>query len=268
MNTLVPAPLLVRPSAGVLMHSVFEANPDVSASYSPDLPEVFCHALGVCRESQRAITVAEVAARTGHSAAVIGVVLSELAELDLVRSVCAPARAERLRTWAALERQVPVAVAVVKLLVVGTDREQAHLALASLAQEGPWRLQNDPCVEVATRRIAPDLDMLALGVSGLGSGSSVWSDACREAFGAVVITGPSPKELTSTRESLSTLRAAGVPVVVLIHHDAEGEVDTDMVRACMGLPDHTPVVIGDVYRRGVCEALMDLCSTLMNGGRR
>lgn len=59
-----------------------------------------------------------------------------------------------------------------------------------------------------------------------------------------------------------------MPVMVLVHHHAEGEVDTDMVRACMGLPGCTPVVLRDVYRRGVCEALMDQCSMLTNGGPR
>ena len=57
-------------------------------------------------------------------------------------------------------------------------------------------------------------------------------------------------------------------MVVLVHEADEGEVDTDVVRACLGLSQRVPVVIGDVYGRGACEALMDLCSALMNGGGR
>lgn len=267
MSALVPAPLLVRPSTAVIMHTMVEANTVVPASYEPDLPEVFCQALRVCRDLGRAVTVAELAARTGHSPAVTGVAIAELADLDLVRVVRAPAWAQRLRVWATHTRPVPVAVSVIKTLIVSTLPEHTQHALADLGGTGPWRLQGPPVIEVATTRIAPDLDLLALGISGLGGMSPVWGDVCREAFGAVLITGPGAEELDAVRESLLALCAFGVPVVVLVHQDGTGEVDTDVVRACLGLPSHTPVVVGDVHERGVCEALMDLCSARMNGGQ-
>src|SRR5699024_1572857 len=65
-----------------------------------DPPELFRHCLQVCRDSERAMTVAELAARMGHSPAVLGVVVAELADVDLVRLVRVPAWAERLRAWA------------------------------------------------------------------------------------------------------------------------------------------------------------------------
>lgn len=268
MSALVPASLLVRPSTGVVMHSLIEANPAVPLSYEPDLPELFRHCLQVCRDLERAVTVAELAARMGHSPAVLGVVVAELADVDLVRLVRAPAWAERLRAWATLTRPVPVAVSVIKTLIVSARQDHTHGALTKLSGDGPWRLQESPRIEVTTTRLAPDLDMLALGISDLGVASPVWEDVCRDAFGAVVISRDSKGELAATRESLLALREAGVPVVVLVHEADEGEVDTDVVRACLGLSQRVPVVIGDVYGRGACEALMDLCSALMNGSGR
>ena len=268
MSSLVPAPLLVRPSNGVVMHSLVQANPAVPASYEPDLPEVFCQTLRVCRDLGRALTVAELAARMGHSPAVVGVVVAELADVDLVRLVRAPAWAERLRAWATLTHPVPVAVSVIKTLILSTRQDHVHSALTRLSGDGPWRLQESPRIEVATTRLAPDLDMLALGISDPGRESPVWGDVCREAFGAVVISTDSRWELAATRESLLALHEAGVPVVVLVHETDEGEVDTDVVRAYLGLSQRVPVVIGDVHGRGGCEALMDLCSALMNGGGR
>lgn len=268
MSALVPAPLLVRPSAAVVMHTTVEANPAVPSSYQPDLPEAFCQVLQLCRGLGRSVTVAELAARTCHSPAVAGVAVAELADLDLVRVVRAPAWAQRLRAWATRTRPVPVAVSVIKTLVVSALAEYTRHALADLGGVGPWRLQGPPVIEVATTRIAPDLDLLALGVSALGGASPVWGDMCREAFGAVLITGPGAKELNAARESLLPLREFGVPVVVLVHQDGAGDVDTDVVRACLGLSAHIPVVVGDVHERGMCEALMDLCSARMNGGRR
>src|SRR5699024_8037187 len=82
------------------MHSLIEANPAVPLSYEPDLPELFRHCLQVCRDLERAVTVAELAARMGHSPAVLGVVVAELADVDLVRLVRVPAWAEQLRAWA------------------------------------------------------------------------------------------------------------------------------------------------------------------------
>lgn len=246
------------------MHSLIEANPAVPISYEPDLPELFRRALRECRELERAVTVAELAARMGHSPAVVGVVVTELADADLVRVVRTPAWAERLRTWATLTRPVPVAV--IKTLIVSTRQDHTHSALTRLSGDGPWCLQESPRIEVATTRLAPDLDMLALGISDLGGASPGWGDVCREAFGAVVVTRDSPQELAATCEGLLALREADVPVVVLVHETEEGEVDTDVVRACLGLPSRTPVVVGDVHGRGPCEALMDLCSALMSGG--
>ncbi|GAA1117789.1 MarR family transcriptional regulator [Nocardiopsis metallicus] len=268
MSAQAPASLLVRPSSGVVMHSLIEANPAVPISYEPDLPELFRRSLRVCRELERAVTVAELAARMGHSPAVVGVVVTELADADLVRVVRAPAWAERLRVWATLTRPVPVAVSVIKTLIVSTRQDHTHSALTRLSGDGPWCLQESPRIEVATTRLAPDLDMLALGISGLGGASPVWWDVCREAFGAVVVSQDSGWELAATRESLLVLREAGVPVVVLVQETDEGEVGTDVVRACLGLSQRVPVVIGDVHGRGACEALMDLCSALMSGGGR
>ena len=270
MSALVPAPLLVRPSTAVVMHTMIEVNPAVPSSYEPDLPEVFCQALRVCRGLERAVTVAELAAHAGHSPAVTGVVVAELADLDLVRVVRAPAWAQRLRAWATSSRPglVPVAVSVIKTLIVSTVGEHTQHALADLGGAEPWRLSGPPVIEVAATRIAPDLELLALGISGLGGASPVWGDVCREAFGAVLITGPASEELDAARESLLALHAFGVPVVVLIHQDGTGEVDTDVVRACLGLSARTPVVVGDVHERGVCEALMDLCSARMNVEQR
>lgn len=268
MTLRCPAPLLVRPSTALVMHSLVEANAAVPSGYVPDLPELFCHCLRVSRELSRAVTVAELAARMGHSPAVVGVVVAELTELDLVRLVRAPAWAERLRTWATFTQQVPVAVSVIKTLIISARQDHTHSALTELAGDGPWLLQESPLIEMATTRIAPDLDMLTLGISGLGEGSPAWGDVCREAFGAVVITGHTPPELDAARESLLALHAVSVPVVVLVHETDEDEVDTDVVRACLGLAEHTPVVVGDVHGRGTCEALMDLCSARMSGGGR
>lgn len=268
MSTLAPASLLVRPSTGVVMHSLIEANPAVPLSYEPDLPELFRHCLQVCRDLERAVTVAELAARMSHSPAVVGVVIAELADVDLVRLVSAPARAERLRTWATGTRPVPVAASLIKMLIVSTEETHIHQALVSLAGAEPWPLQGWPRIQITTTRIAEDLDMLALGVSGLGNGSPVWSDVYRDVFGAVIVTGTTPQELTTAQESLRAVNAADVPTVLLVHQVDEDEVNTDVVRASVALPPHTPLVIGDVQGPGVCEAIMDLCSVLMSGGGR
>ncbi len=267
MNTTTPAPLLVQPSTGVLLHSLIQANPAVPTSYEPpDLPEVFGQTLRVCQELQRPITVAELAARMGHSPAVVGVIITELIALDLVHVVHAPAWATRLRTWATHNRPVPVASSVIKMLTIGTQTEHTQHALRSVAETGPWILQETPRIDIATTHLAQDLHMLTLGLNTLGSTSPVWGDVCREAFGAVLITGPETHELHAAHESLMVLHQAQVPVVVLVHHHDQDQVDTDVVRAVLGLPEET-LVVGDVHGRGVCDAVMDLCSTLVKEGR-
>lgn len=268
MSALAPAPLRVRPSTGVVMHSLVQANTAVPVAYEPDLPDVFCQVLRVCRELGRALTVAELAAHMEHSPAVAGVVVAELAALDLVRVVRAPAWAERLRSWATRTRPVPVAASVIKLLAVGVRGEHTHQALVGLAGTGPWCLQEAPRIEIAATCLAEDLEMLVLGVTGLGAASPVWGDVCREAFGAVVITTSEAKDLAAAHESLVALRDASVPAVVLVHETGDGEVDTEVVRASLGLSARTPLVVGDVHGRGACEAIMDLCSALMGGDRR
>lgn len=269
MTAATPAPLVVRPPTGVLMHSLIQSNPAVPATYeADDLSEEFCHTLQACREMEEAVTVAELAARTGHSPAVAGVIVTELVTLDLVHVVRAPAWAERLRMWAAHSRPVPVASSVVKMLVVSTQDEHTHHALTNLAETGPWRLQKTPRIDIATARLAHDLQMLTLGFSALGSTSPIWADVCRAAFGAVVITGPEPQDLTTIHENLKVLWQAEVPVVVLVHHgEVEGDVDIDVVRASLRLPVYTPVVVGEARKRGVCDAVMALCTSLMNEGR-
>lgn len=268
MNASGPTAFLVRPSAAVVMHTMIQVNSAVPVAYEPELPEVVCRYLQVCRELDRAVTVAELAARMGHSPAVAAVVIAELADLDLVRVVRAPAWAERLRIWATSTRPVPVATSLIKMLIISAQEVHTHQALVSLAGDSPWSLQGWSQIMITATRLAEDLDLLALGVSGLGGSSPVWGDLCREAFGAVVITGTKPQELTAAHESLRSLNATNVPAVLLVHQVDEGEVDTDVVRASVGLPAHAPLVVGDVQGRGTREAIMDLCSALMSGGGR
>lgn len=268
MSSAAPTPLLVRPSHGVLMHSLIQSNPAVPAAYEPDLPDVFRQTLRLCRELEHAVTVAELAARMERSPAVVGVAITELNSLDLVRVVRAPAWAERLRAWATLAQPIPVVASVIKVLVVGVRSEHTHQALAGLAGNGPWCLQEGPRIEITTTRVAEDLEMLALGVTALSGTSRASADVCREAFGAVVVTSPETRDLGAAHESLVVLHDANVHAVVLVHETAEREVDTDAVRARLSLSADTPLVVGDLHGRGARDAIMDLCSVLMGGGRR
>lgn len=269
MSTAAPAPLLVRPSTGMVMHSLIQANPAVPASYQPpDVPKMFFQTLQVCRELGRAVTVAELAARVGHSPAVAAVAATELAALDLVRVVRAPALAERLRTWATHTRPIPVVASVIKILAVGAQQQYTRHAVADLTEAEPWCLQGTPRVELATAHMAQDLQMLTLGVTGLNLASPVRDDVCRGAFGALVITGPARCDLATSHQSLVALHQANVPVVVLVHQTEDEPVDIDVVRASLGLSARTPVVVADVQNHGACQAVMDLCSSLMSGGRR
>lgn len=250
------------------MHSLVQSNPAVPAVYEPDLPDVFRQALRLCRELEHAVTAAELAARLGCSPAVVGVAITELNSLDLVRVLHAPAWAERLRAWATRAQPVPVVASVIKVLVVGTRGEYTRQTLTGLTGIGPWRLQEEPRIEVATTRVSEDLEMLVLGVTTMNDTSQVCADVCREAFGAMVVTGPETRDLGAVHESLVALRDANVPAVVLVHETSDRGVDTDVVRAWLGLSADTPLVVGDLYEHGAREAVMDLCSALMDGGRR
>lgn len=261
------APFWVRPSTGVAMHSLVDANPDVPASYEPELPKALGRCLQVLREVNRTVTVAEVAARTGHPLAVAAVVVTELATLDLVRVVRAPAWAHRLRAWAAGSPAAPVVAAVIKVLIICEQEEVAHQASLSLSGDGPWLLQGQPRIEITTTRVAEDLNLLALSVSDLESASPLWSDLRRDTFGAVIITGTTPQDLKVAHESLTAV-TPDVPAVLLVHEADETTVDTDVVRASVGLSTHTPLVVGDARGHGVREAIMDLCSARMNGVER
>jgi len=250
------------------LHSLTRANPDVPTAYEPDLPEVSCEALRVCRDLGRSVTVAELAARLGCPAALAGVVVTDLAALDLVRVLRGPARAERLRAWAGDARSVPAVPSVVKLLVVGADEECTHEALTQMGDAGPWLLPKVSHVEISTAHVSEDLELLALGVTRPDCDGALWHDLCREAFGAVVTTGADPCDLAMADEVLPMLAEAGIPVTVLITDSGEQGVATDVVRACLGLSEHTPLVVGDLRGRGVRDAVMDLCSSLMGEGDR
>ncbi len=266
MSTIAPAPLTVRPGVRVLMDTLVRATPSIPASYRPDLPELAVSVWRLCRDTEHPVTVAELAARLGFSPALAGVLVCDLAQVDLLRIVRFPALAARLRSWACVGPAESPVPRVAKLLVVGSHPEQVRRCLAHLTRGEPFPLDPGCGVDVAVARVAEDLHLLGLGVAVEAHHPS-WADLCRDAFGALVITDPA--EPTHTADRIAVLRALGVPMVALVPVHDGAEPTPEQVRQTVGLADDVPVVAADMNTSTASAGgLMDLCTYLESGGHR
>lgn len=267
MTTLTPEPLTVRPGPRVLMDTLVRATLSVPASYRPELPELTASAWRVCRDLDHPVTVAELAARLSLSPALAGVLVCDLAQLDLLRVVRFPDLEARLRSWASgSPAELPVP-RVAKLLIVGDHAEDVRRCLKSLSGTSPLPLDRSPGVDIAVTRIAEDLHLLGIGVSGMDAANASWTDLCRHAFGALVITDP--VEPARTADRAEVMRALGVPLAVLVPMWEGTESTPEQVREAVGLTGDVPVVTADLDSSTAgAGGLMDLCTHLENGGRR
>lgn len=267
MSTIAPAPLTVRPGTRVLMDTLVRATPSIPASYQPDLPELAVSVWRLCLDAEHPVTVAELAARLGFSPTLAGVLVCDLAQVDLLRIVRFPALAARLRSWACggpADGPVPH---VAKLLVVGNQPKQVRRCLSHLTRREPFPLDLGCGVDVAVARIAEDLHLLGLGATMKAHHPS-WVDLGRDAFGALVIIDPA--EPAHTADRIAVLRALSVPLVALVLVRDGAEPTPEQLRVAAGLADDVdPVVAADLdMSTASTEGLMDLCTYLENGGHR
>ncbi|WP_150236412.1 DUF742 domain-containing protein [Nocardiopsis quinghaiensis] len=266
MTVIAPAPLTVRPGTRVLMDTLVQATASIPVSYQPDLPELAAAAWRLCRGVGHPVTIAELAARLEFSPALTGVLVCDLAQLDLVRIVRFPALAARLRSWACdgpTETPVPQ---LAKLLIVGDNAEDVRQCLMHLTGADPLCLDGSARVDVTVARVAEDLHLLALGAA-LDAEDPSWTDLCRDAFGALVVTDPLEPDRAARR--VAALNAFGVPLAVLVPAHDSAEPTPGQIRMAVGLSDDVPVVIADLDSPAASTGgLMDLCTYLENGGHR
>ncbi|WP_160050936.1 DUF742 domain-containing protein [Nocardiopsis sp. FR4] len=266
MTSVAPTPLTVRPRTRILMDTLVQATPSVPASYRPDLPELAASVWRYCRGSGYPVTVAEIAARLGVSPALAGVVVCDLAQLDLVRVVRFPALAARLRSWACGGRVDPPVPQVAKLLVVGGPDGDVRRCLEHLADTGILSLHESPRVDLAVNRITQDLHLVGFGVV-VHAQAQVWADLCRDAFGALVVADPTTPEHTA--DLVKALREFGVALVVVVPVREDAEFSPEQIRATAGLTEDVPVVAADLDSpTSSAGGLMDLCTYLQSGGQR
>lgn len=248
MNPTPPPP--PRSTKAINLACLLEANPRaVQEAQGVRMGDVALAALHAARTLARPVTVAELAARLDEPIVRVATVAWELLGLQQVRRV--PSTIElrhRLRSWTYGTTPEP-SVRVDTLLLVGGPDCALHRALGQISSTGPLAVDRHlpGRMWVGSGQRSPDHHVLMLAASGLGEDDARWQDLLRETSGAVAVVTAADLNDETSAPLARPLVGAGVPLVAMVAvDDAEDEPNADLVRACLGLPEHTPVQAGDV----------------------
>lgn len=242
------APLWVGPRpVGIGMITPVVATPAPGGATPEVLDEAAVAVLGCLRALGRAATPIEMAARVQEPVVAVGVALHQLRTQGLVtlhRPSWLPAR---LAHWTSPEPHPRALVAVDLVLLIGADPAQPlDRALGQITQTGPLAVQTHLPGQmwVGISHPCPGHQVVVVAASGLEATDDRWQDLA-SAAGAAVIVGNPTVPARDPGELPAALAHATLPLVAMTTPTQGADPAPEVVRALWGLPDTTPVVVGD-----------------------